>query len=251
MELELAGKTVLVTGATRGIGLAIARHFSREGCYVAINGRNAEQVDAVVETMKNAVATVGDVSCNQGAKAVIASSILALGKLDIIVCNVGSGKSAPPGEETFDDWQSAFQINLLSTTNIVEHARVELEKNKGVVICISSICGSEVIQGAPVTYSSVKAALNAYIKGVSRPLGKKGVRICGIAPGNMLFEGSVWERKMRENPDAVKNMLQNEVTLAKLGTPDDVAILAVFLASPRCDFATGNIWTLDGGQIRG
>jgi NAD(P)-dependent dehydrogenase (short-subunit alcohol dehydrogenase family) len=139
---------------------------------------------------------------------------------------------------------------LWSATNVVEAARDALAASKGVVVCISSICGLEVIPGAPVTYSAAKAALNAYVRGISRPLGKLGVRINAIAPGNILFDGSVWSRKLAEDSQAVQDMLSKDVALGSLGTPADVASLVAYLASPRCGFATGGVWTLDGGQLR-
>jgi len=107
----------------------------------------------------------------------------------------------------------------------------------------------EVIAGAPVTYSAAKAALHAYVRGIARPLGKLGIRINAIASGNILFDGSVWSRKLSENKPAVQTMLEKEVALNRLGIPQDVANLAVYLTSPRAGFATGGIWTLDGGQV--
>ena len=103
--------------------------------------------------------------------------------------------------------------------------------------------------GAPVTYSAAKAALHAYVRGIARPLGKLGIRINAIAPGNILFEGSVWSRKLQENSAAVESMLERDVALARLGTPRDVAELVAYLVSPRSGFASGAVWTLDGGQV--
>ena len=132
---------------------------------------------------------------------------------------------------------------------MVEAANSALEATKGSIVCISSICGNEVIPGAPVTYSSAKAALNAYVRGIARPLGKQGIRINAIAPGNILFDGSVWSLKLAEDADAVKKMLEQDVSLNQMGTPKNVAELTAYLVSPRANFATGGIWTLDGGQV--
>jgi NAD(P)-dependent dehydrogenase (short-subunit alcohol dehydrogenase family) len=154
----------------------------------------------------------------------------------------------PPGEETFSEWQRVFGLNLWSTTNAVEAARPALVASHGVIVCVSSICGLEVVPGAPITYSVAKAALHAYVRGMARPLGKLGVRVNAVAPGNILFEGSVWSRKLQEDADAVSTMLGRDVALGKLGTPQDVANLVVYLASPLSGFASGAVWTLDGGQ---
>jgi NAD(P)-dependent dehydrogenase (short-subunit alcohol dehydrogenase family) len=107
----------------------------------------------------------------------------------------------------------------------------------------------EVIAGAPVTYSVAKAALHSYVRGIARPLGKQNVRINAIALGNILFEGSVWSRKLSENSPTVQSMLERDVALGSLGKPQDVASLAAYLSSAHASFATGAIWTLDGGQV--
>ena len=250
MQLQLRGKSVLVTGSSRGIGRAIAETFLAEGAEVAFNGRNADELARVVATQAGgrAIATDGDVSKPEHARGVIERVLGAFGKLDVLVCNVGNGRSVPPGTETLDEWQRVFALNLWSATNMIEAGRQALVANQGVVVCISSICGQEVVPGAPLTYSAAKAALNAYVRGIARPLGKAGVRINAIAPGNILFEDSVWHRKLNEDAAAVEQMLERDVALAKLGTPQDVANLAVWLASPAASFCTGCIFVADGGQ---
>jgi 3-oxoacyl-[acyl-carrier protein] reductase len=117
------------------------------------------------------------------------------------------------------------------------------------IICISSICGLAAL-GAPVTYSAAKAALNATVKGLARPLAKEGIRINAVAPGNILFPGGTWDRKLQEDKDGVEAMLTREVALGRLGTPGEIAGLVTFLASPRAGFITGAIYVADGGQLR-
>jgi 3-oxoacyl-[acyl-carrier protein] reductase len=250
MQLGLTEKVALVTGSTKGIGWAIAQTFHAERCRVALNGRNKADLKAATTRLKGSIGVVGDVTETVEAQRMVDDVLKTFGRLDILVCNVGSGRSVPPGDETADEWQRVFALNLWSATNVVEAARDALAASKGVVVCISSICGLEVIPGAPVTYSAAKAALNAYVRGISRPLGKLGVRINAIAPGNILFDGSVWSRKLAEDSQAVQDMLSKDVALGSLGTPADVASLVAYLASPRCGFATGGVWTLDGGQLR-
>jgi 3-oxoacyl-[acyl-carrier protein] reductase len=248
MQLNIAGKKALVTGSSKGIGLAIVEALHAEGCNVALNSRNAEALSSVTAQLSGAISVAGDVTQPIEAQRVVSEVLKSFGKLDIVVCNVGSGRSVSPGEETPEEWQRMFALNLWSATNIVAAARDALAASKGTIVCISSICGLEVIAGAPITYSAAKAALHAYVRGMARPLGKQGVRINAIAPGNILFDGSVWSRKLFENRAAVQTMLDREVALSRLGTPLDIASLVLYLASDRAGFATGGIWTLDGGQ---
>ena len=249
MQLDLTGKTALVTGSSRGIGRAIAELLHSEGCRIVLNGRTQDNLDAVARTLPGAVAVRGDVSLPGGAQELVSKAVSSLGGLDILVCNVGGGRSVPPGEETHEEWQRVFALNLWSTTNAVEAAREALAVSRGSIVCVSSICGLEMVPGAPLTYSVAKAALHAYVRGLARPLGTIGVRINAVAPGNILFDGSDWAQKVAADPEAVQAMLERDVALAQFGTPRDVAQLVAYLVSPRAEFATGGVWALDGGQV--
>ncbi|HQS39497.1 MULTISPECIES: SDR family oxidoreductase [unclassified Polaromonas] len=249
MDLELAGKTALVTGSSRGIGRAIAEALRVEGCKVVLNARHPDELNATAVALQSP-AIAGDVTRADEARRVVDEAVGLLGQLDILVCNVGSGRSVAPGTETPEEWQRVFAINLWSAIHMVEAARGALATSRGAVVCISSICGLEVVPGAPVTYSVAKAALHAYVRGIARPLGAQGVRINAIAPGNILFDGSVWQKKLAADAAGVQAMLETNVPLQRLGTPREIGELAAYLASPRSGFATGSIWTLDGGQVR-
>jgi 3-oxoacyl-[acyl-carrier protein] reductase len=170
-------------------------------------------------------------------------------RLDVLVCNVGSGASMPPGSETQAEWHRVLALNLLSATNAVSACAPLLRRNSGSIVCISSICGLEAL-GCPLPYGAAKAALNSYVRGAARWLGADGIRINAIAPGNIVFPGSVWERKLREDEAGVKAMLDRDVALRRLGNPEEVADLTAFLASPRSSFTTGAVYVLDGGQVR-
>ncbi len=249
MDSDLAGCSALVTGSSRGVGRGIAERLAAKGCRVAINGRGSEAVAKVVSKLDGSAPVVGDVSTPEGARAVITETVTALGGLDVLVCNVGGGRSVPPGEETFDEWQRVFALNLWSTTNTVQAARKALTASSGSIVCISSICGLKVVRDAPVTYSAAKSALHAYVRGIAWPLGRDGVRINAIAVGNMLFDGSVWSDRLATKGEEVTTMLKTQVALGRFGVPGDVADLVAFLASERSGFATGSVWALDGGQV--
>lgn len=249
MKLDLSDKVALVTGSSKGIGWAIAQTLYAEGCCVALNGRNAANLRIATNQLDGSFGVLGDVTQAAEAQQIIAKVLRKFGRLDVLVCNVGSGRSVPPGNENSDEWQRMIALNLWSTTNCVEAARDALAVSKGVIVCISSICGVEVIDGAPITYSAAKAALHAYVRGIARPLGRLGVRINAVAPGNILFDGSVWSHRLMDDAPGVQALLAKDVALGRLGTPTDVASLVAYLASSRSSFASGSIWTLDGGQV--
>lgn len=249
MNLELEGKIALVTGSSAGIGLAIARTLAAEGATVNLNGRDEHRLAAAAAAIPRATACAGDVRVPEACQEVVRNVIARHGRIDILVCNVGSGASVPPGQETPQEWRRVLDLNLHTTTQMVWAATDALTLSQGCVVCISSICGIEAL-GCPVAYASAKAALESYVRNVSRPLGHRGVRINSVAPGNILFPGSVWERKLGENRAAVESMLEQEVPLGRLGRPEDVANLVAYLASPAAAFITGTTCVVDGGQTR-
>lgn len=248
MNLGLKDKIALVTGSTKGIGLETAKILYNEGCKLIINGRSDKNIKIILDEMPGTLFVKGDVTNNLDIKKIVQKIEKKFNKIDILVCNVGYSSSVSPGEENLKEWEKIFLLNFFATTNIIEKTKNLLALNKGVITCISSICGLEVIPSAPLTYSSAKAALNSYVLGISRPLGKLGIRINAVAPGNILFDGSVWSKKLNKDPQQVSELLEKEVALSKLGKPEDVGNLVAFLSSPLSNFITGTILTVDGGQ---
>ena len=251
MDLRLKNKIVLITGSSHGIGKSIAKAFHDEGCIIILNSRNEEELVELKNTLKERVDyVVADVTklvdCNKLMNEVISNHK----KLDILICNVGLSRSVKPGLEDSYEWQKILNANLHSTTNMIKVAEEHLGKTSGSIVCISSIAGLDILNDAPITYSTAKAALNFYIRGISRPLAKKGIRINGIAPGNIMFENSVWERKIKEDEEGVKKIIENEVAMKRLGNAEEIADFVVFTASPRNSFSTGSIFVVDGGQIK-
>ena len=248
------GKTALVTGASKGIGKYIAIRLLEEGCKVVFLSRNPFALDKIfkgIEKYNNMFFTVnGDVTKQNHLNDIYLQFKNISKKIDFLVCNVGNGRSVKPGSENYEEWLKMFHSNFFSTTNIIERFKNDLVKSKGSIVCISSICGVEVIDGAPITYSVAKAALNSYVKSVAKVFGKLNVRINAIAPGNILFEGSVWETQLKFNHDKVIENLAKNVPLNKFGKPEDIASLTKWLLSEEASFVTGSIFISDGGQTR-
>ncbi|MCI1016461.1 SDR family oxidoreductase [Herbaspirillum sp. C7C2] len=247
MELDLRGKVALVTGSSQGIGRQIAAALAGEACQVLLNGRDPSRLEAAAHEI-GGIGVAGDVTTAAGAASVVERAVAIHGQLDLLVCNVGSGTSVPPGTESEEEWLRVLQLNLLATTNTVHAARRFLKKGAAIV-CVSSICGSAEL-GAPTAYSASKAAVDSFVRSAARYLAKEGVRINAVAPGNILFEGGSWERKVKAAPEKVTEMLERDVALARFGTPEEVADMVLFLCSARTSFATGAVFVLDGGQLR-
>jgi 3-oxoacyl-[acyl-carrier protein] reductase len=222
MNLELDGKRALVSGASRGIGLAIARALHAEGCHVAMMARGRDGLEKVAKEFG--------------------------GRAAILAGDAGSGASVPPGSETDAEWRRVLDVNLFSALNMIAAARPNMRRG-GAIVCISSIAGLAAL-GAPVAYSAAKAALNAAVKGLARPLAGEGLRINAVAPGNILFPGGTWDLELAKNRAGVEAMLARDVALGRLGTPAEIAALTVFLASSRASFITGTVQVVDGGQLR-
>lgn len=251
MDLGLAGRVVLVSGGSRGIGAAITEAFVQEGCKVIATGRSLGSLQEIARRLGDACEVHAcDATDSRGVAALLAAVEANHGVLDILVTCAGSGASVSPGAETEPEWQRVISVNLLSATNMVEACLPLLRRSTAAsIVCISSICGVEAL-GAPVTYSAAKAALSMAVKGWSRPFGKSGIRINAVSPGNIFTDGGTWDRKRHADPAAVAEMLAREVPLGRLGNPREIADAALFLASPRASFITGANLVADGGQTR-
>lgn len=252
MKLELNNRVALVTGASRGIGLAITMTLVAEGAKVALAARGTDALNAARAAVGGQTSIhIADVTDPAAAAALVQDVEKQWGRLDILVCNVGSGASVPPGKETAAEWSRVMNLNLFATTNMIEAARPLMRRGSGdrAIVCISSIAGMAAL-GAPVTYYGAKAALNATVRGLARPLAPEGIRINAVAPGNILSPDGTWARKIAENKQAIDDMLEREVALRRLGTPEEIADVVAFLASPRAAFITGSVMVADGGQLR-
>jgi 3-oxoacyl-[acyl-carrier protein] reductase len=264
MNLKLEGKRALVTGASSGLGAAIARMLAKEGVAVVAHGRNAERtaetVGAIEEAGGKAVAAVGDLSLDADANHVAAIAEKEFGGVDILVNNAGrSGRNDNPAwhEITNEDYLASFQINMMAAVRLTRRlAPAMCERGWGRVINISSTAARQSL-GALHDYGPAKAALENWSLNLSRNLSPLGVTVNVIAPGMFMTPQSVeFLETLRDQlgwADDIAEMQRRYATEAfpqsvpRLGDPNEIAFAVTLLASPNSDYTTGANWRVDGG----
>ena len=251
MDLGLAGRHVLVAGASRGLGLAIVSNLLAEGAKVTSVGRDPESLAAArtfwLTGEPNAIVnTLALDLSDQASAATLATYLTNEGALDGVIVVAGSGR--PTGEPQTTAFATATALNVMPALVTLEAAGPLLRKSSsGSVVLISSVAAMEYID-CPPEYAAAKATLHAYASHWSRELAP--VRVNVVAPGNILTEGSVWQRRMLEDLTALDDYLSREVTLGRVAEPEEVARVAVFLVSRAASFMTGSTVVVDGGQVR-
>ena len=249
MALGLKGKSPILTGGSKGIGIAIAELFAAEGANVAICARNADEVAKVVKSLSaKGVGAWGegiDVADAAALKGWVEGAAAKLGGIDAMICNV----SALAVGDTPETWEKSFRTDMMHTVNSVAAALPYLEKSKTAsIIIVSSVSGFEV-DFAAGSYGAFKAALIHYAKGLSNQLIAKGIRVNAVSPGNTYFEGGIWQNIERGMPDLYKAAMSLNPT-GRMGTPQEVAAGVVFLASPVASRISGTNLIVDGALTK-
>ena len=255
MDLELKHRNVFVAGSSRGIGKGIAAAFLNEGARVTITGRDPVALAAtaaeLAEGCLDRLATfAGDLAEPLVMEEAHRQAHARWGTVDVLICNIGSGTAKQGWQLAASDWDPVFRINLWATVRLVEAFLPQMVKSeRGSIVMISSIAGLESL-GAPLPYGAAKAALEHYSKDLARRVGRSGIRVNTVAPGNILFPGGTWQRKLEADGAGVAKMLMDEVPLRRMGSPEEIGAVVAFLASDRAAFITGACVVADGGQTR-
>ena len=266
MNLELAGKAAIVTGSTRGLGLAIATALAEEGCGVTLCARGeAGLVDAAARLRalsgpersdgsdgsdRVRVLTVrADVSTEQGAADVVGRTVEVFGGLDILVNNVGAAGGSTIVDTSDADWQAALDQTLFPAIRTSRLAVPEMRRRGGgAIVMIASIFGRE--SGGRMAYNVVKAGEISLAKAMARQLAGDNIRVNSVAPGSIRFPGGSWDRRVREDPQGMAEFVRQELPFGRFGRPEEVGAVVAFLVSPRASWISGASVPVDGCQSR-
>jgi 3-oxoacyl-[acyl-carrier protein] reductase len=256
MHLELDDKVALITGSSRGLGLASARALAAEGCRVCLCARNEGPLQAAAELVAGAagaadrVLTVAaDLATPEGVQRVLTRTVEAFGGLDVLVNNLGVARGAGLLETGDDEWREAVDQTLMPAVRAsrlaVPHMR---QRGGGAIIIIASIYGREA--GGRMTYNAIKAAEISLAKSLAQQLAPSNIRVNSVSPGSILFEGGSWWKRQQEDPTGIAEFVRRELPFGRFGRPEEVGDVVAFLASPRASWISGASIVVDGCQSR-
>ena len=244
---NLTDKVAIVTGASRGIGEAIAKQLSSCGAKIILIARNSDQLVAVKETIISnggiAESIAGDVSNLNSISEIVTNTIDKWGRIDILVNNAGIARDNIIMRMKEDDWDSVMNINLKGCFNGIKSVARPMIKNKaGRIINITSVTG-QIGNAGQSNYAASKAGIMGLTKSMAKELGSRNITVNAVAPGYITTDMT------NELNDEVKEQMKSSIPLGRLGTPDDVANLVCFLASDEAGYITGQTFNVDGGMV--
>jgi 3-oxoacyl-[acyl-carrier protein] reductase len=256
MDLGLTNKVAIVTGSSRGLGLASAKSLAAEGCRVCICARGearlreaASEIGELAGDPGRVLAVVADVSEADGVRTVIEQTIDTFGALDILVNNVGFAAGGALLETSDEQWQEAIDQTLLPTIRASRHAVPHMQRRgRGVIVIIASIFGREA--GGRMAYNAVKAAEISLAKSLAQQLAPSGIRVNSVSPGSILFEGGSWWRRQQADPAAIAEFVRRELPFGRFGRAEEVGDVVAFICSDRASWISGTSIVVDGGQSR-
>ena len=256
MDLGLNDRVAVVTGSSRGLGLASARALVAEGCRVCICARGEErlaeaaiEVEAVAKKPGMVTTVQADVSTTAGVELVLERTVETFGGLDILVNNVGRAAGSDILGTTDAEWQDAIDETLFPAIRASRLAVPHMKaRGGGVILMIASIWGRE--SGGRMTYNAVKAAEISLGKALAQQLAPSGIRVNSIAPGSILFEGGSWHQRQQADPEGIAQFVARDLPFGRFGRADEVGDVVAFLASSRASWISGACVTVDGCQSR-
>ncbi|MBO3116464.1 SDR family oxidoreductase [Winogradskyella sp. DF17] len=251
MDLNLKGKNAIITGGSKGIGKSIALILAQEGANVAICARGEDTLKNTAAEIEKTGVRVYSQTCDVGSSDELESFLINskrhLGSVDILVHNASALALGP----TLNDWKASIDVDLMGAVNACNTVIPWMtEAGGGSILLVSSTSGLECDPTPDYGYTAAKAALIAYAKKLAVMHAPQNIRANAIAPGSTEFEGGVWDMIKKEQPD-LYDMAKSMIPAGRLGTPDEVADVAVFLSSSRASWITGECVSVDGAQHRG
>ena len=255
MDLQLKGKSALITGSSKGLGFASAKALVSEGCRVSICARGAEALTTAEAELRQiggegmVAATVADVTAEEGARKVVDATLNAFGAVDILINNVATAKGGGILDTPDEIWREAIDATLFPAIRmsrlVVPHMK---QRGGGSIVIIASIWGRE--SGGRMTYNAVKAAEISLAKSMARQLAKDNIRVNSLAPGSILFPGGSWDQRQKADPAGIADFIRRELPFGRFGRADEVGAAVAFLASPRASWISGSCVPVDGCQSR-
>lgn len=248
MDLGIEGRVALVSGASRGIGLAIARALAVEGAKVAMVARSAAALEAAASPL-GGLAIAADLAEDAGCQDAVRQAESQLGAIEILVNNLGGRAGSSWRDTGVSELETAMALNLHPAIRLTQLVLPGMrERGWGRVVVVSSVFGREA-GGAPA-YNAAKAAEISITTSLAREVAADGVTVNCVAPGSILFEGGSWWRRREENPAAIADFVGRELPLGRFGEPAEVASVVAFLCSEPARYVNGACWAVDGAQSR-